>query len=216
MSKNSIIITVISVVAIFGFLGIVYMATSGSSSSQSTSYPSINVIKPDDHVTWSKDKKNILVEYSDLQCPACRAFHDYIKGNIETDKSITGKITFVYRHFPLSIHIHSTEAAIAAEAAGKQGKFFEFADYMFTNQDQWASSNNVNQYFLNAAKDLKLDVNKFKTDISSPDAKKKVDADVASGLSAQVDSTPTFFLNGTKLDNLRSFDDFKKALSQLK
>ncbi len=214
MNRNTIIITIVSLLAIFGFLGLIYVMTNKPATP--TLYPQINVVKADDHTAWSPAKKNILVEYSDLQCPACRAYHEVIKSQIETDKSITGKITLVYRHFPLNIHQHAKEAAYAAEAAGKQGKFFEYADYLFTNQDQWDNSNNVTQYFLSAAKDLKLDQTKFKTDMNSPEAKKKVDADAASGLSVGVDATPTFFLNGRKLDNIRSFDDFKNELTSAK
>ncbi len=212
--NNKVLITIISVITIVAFLFGAYKLTN---TQQATMYPDVNVIKSDDHLTWSKDKKNILVEYSDLQCPACKAFHDMIKAQIE-NTAIPKKVTFVYRHFPLSqVHVHAEEAGYAAEAAGKQGKFFQFADILFANQTTWESSNNIKDYFLKVAKDdLKLDVEKFKKDMDSKEAKDKVQNDYASGLRANVNATPTFYLNGAKLDNIRSFDDFKSTLNNLK
>lgn len=212
MSKNTIIISVISIIAIFVFLGLVYTLTNKPTPS---SYPQVNVIQSNDHVKWSPAKKQILVEYSDLQCPACKAFHQIIKQQIENDKSITGKITFVYRHFPLPIHQYSQYASYAAEAASKQGKFFEFSDILFDTQESWAGlkdANAVKDYFVSVAKTLKLNTDQFKKDMNSDTIKQAVQNDMASGAAANVDATPTFFLNGSKLDNIRSFDDFKKLL----
>src|SRR3982750_3238648 len=115
MAGNKIVLGIISIIAVFALLTVVYMATNSSSNTSST-FPDTAKVLSDDHLNWSKDKKHILTEYSDLQCPACALFHQYLKGNIDNDPSITKNITFVYRHFPLSIHKHSLEAAYAAEA----------------------------------------------------------------------------------------------------
>ncbi len=214
--KNKIIIAVVSILAVFGFLLVAYKLTN---TPQNTSYPEVNKILKSDHIKWATESaaiKNILVEYSDLQCPACKNFHTIIKDQVETDKKITSKVTFVYRHFPLTnLHQNAEKAAYAAEAAGKQNKFFEYADVLFAKQDEWAKIKDVETKFESYAKDLKLDVDKFKKDLNSKEAKEKVSADVLSGNNAAVNATPTFYLNGQKLDSVRSFDEFIKLLQNI-
>ena len=210
MNRNTIIITIVSIIAIFGFLSIAYVLT--NTPQQKKVYSELKEIKKTDHVKWSKDKKNILVEYSDLQCPACKAYHEYFKSNIDNDKVITNNVTFVYRHFPLAQHQHSEEAAYAAEAAGKQGKFFEMSDLMFTNQPKWENEGNVKEIFEGYAKDLKLDLEKFRTDRDSKEVKDKVNQDLISGQQFNVDATPTFYLNGIKITDVASLDGFKRLL----
>lgn len=216
MTRNQIIITIVSVIAIFGFVVGAYFLTNKP---QKVVFPEVNKISSADHIKWATDSastKNILVEYSDLQCPACKNFHDIIKSQIEPDKKITSKITFVYRHFPLTnIHKNAEKAAYAAEAAGKQGKFFEFVDVLFSKQTEWAQVGDAEKKFEAYAKALKLDVEKFNKDASSGEVKNKVALDTASGNKAEVQATPTFYLNGEKLDSIRSFDEFKKLLQNL-
>jgi len=216
IEKQKIMIGVISVICIISFLVGAYFLTNQS---QPIDFPSVNTILETDHVTWSPDKKNILVEYSDLQCPAYRQFHTTLKefeasGSADTD--IPKKVTLVYRHYPLTqLHPHAQEAALAAEAAGLQGKFFQFADMAFEKQAVWSKENDVNTIFTQYAKDLGLNVDQFKKDLTSPEVAKKVSDDVQSGNAAQISATPTFFLNGKKLTDITSFDDFKKLLRQL-
>lgn len=213
---NKLVIGLISILAIFGFLLIAYKLTN---TPQNKEYPQVNKVGSDDHIKWSAQKKNILVEYSDLQCPACKAFHELIGGQIEASASgnadITKKITFVYRHFPLIQHQYAEEAAFAAEAAGKQGKFFEMADRLFKNQEAWAKSKNPKKEFEAYVNDLKLDLEKYKKDYNSKETKEKVSADLLSGQQADVNATPTFYLNGKKLDTVRSFDEFIRLLKNI-
>lgn len=180
-----------------------------------TYFPEINVISKNDLIKWSPEKKNILVEYSDFQCPACKNFHDFLQ-EFESSSSanfpITQKITLVFRHFPLyQIHPISMEAAYAAEAAALQGRFWEMDDQLFGKQDVWSTSANPKQEFINMAKTISLDIEKFQLDIDSKVVKDKVQADLASGNSAGINSTPTFFLNGNKIE-LTTLDEFKKLL----
>ena len=210
MSKNSIIITLVSVVALFGLLTVVYMAT--STPTVAKFYPETTTISATDHVKWSKDKKHILVEYGDLQCPACGTLYRYMKDNVESDPAITKNITFVFRHFPLSIHVHSTEAAYAAEAAGKQGKFFEMADKLFLSQDSWGAKPSATADFTQMAKELKLNMDQYEKDVNSDAVKKTISDDLDSGGTVEVNSTPTFFLDGKKLE-LTNLQDFKTVLT---
>ena len=213
MSRNQIIIGLVSLVALFVFLFVAYTLTNKP---ESIVFPEANKVLSSDHAKWAKDKKNILVEYSDLQCPACKSFHEIIKSQVETDKSITDKVTFVYRHFPLyQTHQFAEKAAWAAEAAGKQNKFFEYADKLFANQKSWSAGEDIDKKFESYASELKLDLEKFKKDMNSRDVKNKVQADAASGDKFQVNATPTFYLNGKKLDSIRSFDEFTQLLKSL-
>ena len=213
MKKNTIIISVISAVVLFGFLFIAYSLTNKPTTE--TNFPQMTKIDARDHVKWSPDRKNILVEYADYQCPACKELHAFLAGFEATgsaDAAITKKVTFVYRNFPLfQIHKNAYPSAYAAEAAGKQDKFWQMYDLLYTKQDEWVELANPTDYFLGLAQKLNLDLNKFKTDMNSQEVKNKVKADLESGELAQIDATPTFFYNGQKLD-IQTFNQFTEIL----
>ncbi len=209
MANNKVFIGIVAGIVVFIFLIVVYMATNNSTV---TTFAEANKVVSSDHVNWSKSKKHILTEYADLQCPACGMFHQYLKDNVENDKTITTNVTFVFRNFPLiTVHKHAQEAAYAAEAADKQGKYFEYADLVFSSQKEWEGLGKVDDYFLNLAKKLKLDTEKFKADKDSKAVKDKVASDVGSATRLNVNSTPTFYLDGVKVD-VTSLADFKKLI----
>lgn len=162
---------------------------------------------------WVKGNKNasvVLVEYSDLQCPACAAYAPLVNRLTE---EFGDSIAFVYRHFPLPQHKQAELAAIAAEAAGKQGKFWEMLDLMFINQTEWADKSDAREKFLAYAQSLDLEMGQFEADLDSPELKKKVEDQYLSGVAA-VTYTPTFFLNGEKISNPRSYDEFRELILQ--
>ena len=216
MNKNTLIITIVSILGIFLFLFGAYKLINQP---VQTDFPQTRQLKTEDHIKWAAEKKNLLIEYSDFQCPACRNAHNILK-DIEAsgsaDFEITKKVTFVYRYFPLfQIHDKAYAAAYAAEAAGLQGKFWEMSDLLFDNQQVWEKSGNPQQeYFLNYAKKLGLDVDKFKKDSDSAGVKNRVAEDLKEADQMGISSTPTFFLNGQKVD-VNSFDEFKKVLRSL-
>lgn len=215
--KNTILYTVVSVLLVVGFLFAAYKFT--GTSPTPTLFPEVSKLAPDDHLKWSKEKKHILVEYSDLQCPACKNFHDYIVQDLETPRDgqidVTKSITFVFRHFPLSdIHDHAQEAAWAAEAAGMQGKFFEYTNALFDRQTEWEKPPDIKNYFISVAKELKLDTDKFTKDMDSNEVKDRVERDYRNGIKFQVNATPTFYLDGKKIDSVRSFEEFREILEK--
>lgn len=210
--KNNILKIIATVTISLILLYLVYLLINKPTQ---TYFPEINVVSKTDLIKWSPDKKNILVEYSDFQCPACKNFHDFLQ-EFESSSSanflITKKITLVFRHFPLyQIHPTSMDAAYAAEASALQGKFWEMDDQLFGKQDSWSTSANPRQEFINMASEIKLDIEKFKSDMDSKVVKDKVQADLASGNKAEINSTPTFFFNGNKIE-LTTLDEFKKLL----
>ena len=214
MNKNTIIISVISVLGTFLLLFGVYKLINQPVVAD---FPQTKQLKTSDHIKWSPDKKNILVEYSDFQCPSCKSAHDFLKtveASGSADFDITKKVTFVYRYFPLyQIHDKAKISAYVAEAAGIQGKFWEMSDLLFDNQQSWSLSNDPQkEYFLNYAKELKLNIDQFKNDLNSAVVKDRVNSDLKEAEQIGVDSTPTFFLNGQKVD----VNSYQELITKLK
>lgn len=149
-------------------------------------------VKGDSHA------KLTVVEFSDLQCPACKAAEPLVQQMLSKHG---GDVFFVYRHFPLSeIHKNALQAAWAAEAAASFGKFWEFHDLMFANQDDWSElpADQAKQKFLEYAAKLEIDKNEFDKRIDSSEGHQRVTDDTSDGTKANVDGTPTFFVNGQK------------------
>ncbi|OGK14922.1 hypothetical protein A3H80_01870 [Candidatus Roizmanbacteria bacterium RIFCSPLOWO2_02_FULL_37_19] len=209
--QNKIIYSVLGIVISVGVLwGIWKMVGSTNNTNQAQQVVDITITKDD----WSRGNKEaqvVLVEYSDLQCPACKAYAPLVEQVVDKYKK---DVLFVYRHFPLSIHENSTNAAYAAEAAGMQGKFFEMHDILFEKQEAWAKSKKANELFLTYAKDIGLDVDQFKKDFQSSRVKNGVEDDLVTGGQIGIDATPTFFLNGRKLESIRSFEDFSQLVQE--
>lgn len=152
-----------------------------------------------------------LVEFGDYQCPACGAYHPLVK-RLLTDFS--GKINFVFRDFPLSQHANASITSNAVEAAGLQGKYWQMHDKIYENQSEWSNSTDAMTILIGYAKNLGLNVEQFGKDIDSPAVKDKVQKGISDGNLAGINATPTFFVNGLKLDNPGSYDEFKKTIQQ--
>ena len=161
---------------------------------------------------WAKGKENakhLLVEYSDFQCPACAAYVNLVKKLLAEHPD---NVRLVYRNFPLrTIHANANRAAQAAEAAGKQGKYWEMHDLLFEKQTEWAEKNNAQELFAGYAESLSLDLNQFKTDIDSREIKDKIDNEYLSAIQANLSATPTFFLDGKKITP-KNYEEFVTLL----
>lgn len=167
-------------------------------------------VSSSEHIKGSLNAPLLLVEYSDFQCPACKAFFPVLKIFSESQAVKDGKISFVYRHFPLSnIHPRAESAARAAEAAGLQGKFFEMHDMLFEKQTEWADGEDKTiTYFITYAKLIGLDIKQFEKDFNDKITKENVANYYASGLSSNTTGTPSFYLNGEKLA-VQSIEDLQ-------
>jgi protein-disulfide isomerase len=161
---------------------------------------------------WSRgniDSKVVITGYSDFQCPACRAYEPLVN---QLYKEYGDRVLFVYRHFPLfSIHPNADAAARASEAAGRQGKFWEMHDMLFENQSSWSKLVNAESVFAGYAQKLGLALEDYESVMASDEVRQMVADDYARGLKAGVNSTPTFFLNGTKI-RPSSYDEFRLLL----
>jgi protein-disulfide isomerase len=172
---------------------------------------SVENIKEGDWVKGNKESKLYLIEYSDFQCPACASYYYLIKKLYE---DLGEKITIVYRHFPLPIHKNAKIAAYAAEAAGKQEKFWEMHDIIFERQKEWENAKDAKQFFEQYAKDLNLNIEKFKEDMNSTEIKNKIEDSYKEAVIMGLNYTPTIFINGEKIQNPRNYEELKKIVEQ--
>lgn len=153
-----------------------------------------------------------LVEYADLQCPACKSYHPVV---VDLLGAYPNQLRLVFKHFPLiSIHSNAMDASLAAEAAGRQGKFFEYVDQLYLVQSEWSNLPNPQEKFEEYAKKLGLDVEKFKTDMKDPALKELIEAHRSEGINNGVTGTPTFFVNGQRIGNPPNIEEFKKIIDE--
>lgn len=131
-----------------------------------------------------------IYEFSDFQCPHCRLAAPTLKKIVDDSN---GKVKLVFKEYPLPGHPKAREAARAAIAADKQGKFWEMHDLIFKNQDRLQTAN-----FDDYAKEIGLDLKRFRDDVKSKEVDAKIDADRAEGKKAGVDSTPSIYVNDRK------------------
>ena len=209
-TENNLIGKVIVIITVLVVAGAIFWGIR----TQDSGSRNVNVeVTDEDTYLGNKDAKVTLVEYSDFQCPACKAYEDIVKQLIESYSAEDLKI--VYRHFPLrSIHPNADLAAQAAEAAGEEGKFWEMKDLLFKNQAEWAQEKDPRGLFGAYAKSLGLDVAEFDEDLlPEDDSKERVEKDYESGVALGVISTPTFILNGVVLKNPQNLDEFKKLIN---
>ncbi|MCA6067916.1 thioredoxin domain-containing protein [Chryseobacterium sp. RG1] len=152
--------------------------------------PSVN---KNDHIQGNENADLVIVEYGDYQCPYCGAAYPVLK---ELMKEFGSQVQFVFRNFPLSeMHPHAKPAAVAAEAANLQGKFWEMHDAIYENQEY------LNELFLfELAEKIGLNIEQFKEDIQKTELEEKVDTDFESGVMSGVNGTPSFFINDKKFN----------------
>lgn len=152
-----------------------------------------------DNTFGNKDAKVKLFEYADMQCGGCAAAHANL---VKIADIYKGQVLFVFRNFPLTNgHPNALAAATVAEAAGLQGKFWEMNRRLYEDQSAWSSlsADQRGDAFNRYAQELDLDMNKFKTDLSSRLIAEKIKVDRALASKLGVNSTPTLYVNDKKM-----------------
>ena len=173
----------------------------------------IEVSADDDPVKGDEDAPVTIIEFSDFQCPFCQRFFEQTLPQIKTNYIDTGKVNIVYRDFPLdSLHPQARPAAIAAECADEQGKFWEMHDLLFEKQQEWSGVGST--LFKQYAKDLGLDSSKFDSCLDSRKYEDEVQSDLDDGVNAGVQGTPGFFINGIPLSGAQPYSVFQAAIEQ--
>ncbi len=174
------------------------------------------------HILGSQSATVTVEEFADFQCPTCGVKHPEMK---QIASIYNNRIKFIFRNFPLPMHPKAYDAAVASEAAGLQGKFWDMQNLLFSKQAEWSASTDHRKLYSDYAQQIGLDVAKFENDILGLPAKQRVDLDMARGRSIQVNSTPSVYINGIPVpfnsmtvDGMRQIIDseLQKAASQLR
>ncbi|HIK26740.1 MAG: DsbA family protein [Oscillatoriaceae bacterium SKW80] len=162
----------------------------------------------DSPVTGAADKKIVLLEFSDFQCPFCAKAQETVKQFMNKHKD---KVTLTYKHLPLiSIHPQALPAAKAAWAAHQQGKFWEYQEALFAQQNKLGE-----ELYEEIAKNLKLDIAKFNSDRQSNAASIAIQKDLQLAESIGIEGTPFFFLNDQSISGAVELTQMEKALERV-
>jgi protein-disulfide isomerase len=205
-TKKWIKIVAVTLVVLASISGIIWY---GSSRPATPTNETLS-LNSDDWVKGNKESKVILVEYLDFECEACGAYYPLVK---RLSEEYGDRIAFTTRYFPLPGHRNSMTSASAVQSAGKQGKYWEMYDLVFQNQIEWGEKETPEPtIFEGYAQQLGLDMEKFRQDINSQEVKDRIERDKNTGNKLGIEGTPTFFLNGKRIENPRGYEEFKKVL----
>lgn len=167
-----------------------------------------DLVLPTDHYRGEIDAPVILIEYGDFECPHCALAFPEIERFVENSDD---QLCFVYRHFPLTtIHPHAELAALSAEAAGRQDRFWEMHHLFYRNHGLLSEENIVEM-----AGALGLDVDRFVEDLSDEELTNKVQSDFSLGIRSGVNGTPALFFNGLRYDGPRNYRALKLMATNL-
>ncbi|MGH3689184.1 MAG: DsbA family protein [Microbacterium sp.] len=212
--KNSVKATLIAIAVAVVLLiaGIVFAITQQQPAAPSESGEPQQTVRTDSHVLDDGGEGAVtLVEFLDFECEACGAFYPVVE---DLREKYDGEITYVVRYFPLPGHINSSQAALAAEAAGQQDRFEDMYKRLFETQAQWGEQQEETpEVFRALAEELGLDMAAYDAAIADPATAQRVQSDKTDGEKLGVNSTPTFFIDGEKVE-LQAWDDLEKAIEK--
>lgn len=196
---------VILFILVAGFIGIIWLGKQDDTNNVS------GEAQPTNHVIGNGKTGVKLVEYADFECPSCAAVYPYVKEAVERHFD---DITFQYVHFPMpQIHPNSMAAHRSAEAASRQGKFWEMYDQIYTGYQSWRSSTSPAIIFQAYAEQIGLNIDQFNNDVPSSSVNDAIQADLRVVQQLKLNATPTFFLNGEQLEQIpQSADELSDIL----
>jgi protein-disulfide isomerase len=150
------------------------------------------------------------VEFGDYECPSCGAWHPFVK---EILARYPDRLRLDFHHYPLvSVHPNAMAGAMAAEAAGEQGKFWEMHDALFEHQREWGENRDPRPIFMALARYIGLDLNRFEQSMASPALQSRILQDVSKAQDLHIEGTPTFFLNGELIHPKASMEDLVQLI----
>lgn len=203
MNKQFLIIIAVIVAGLFGLLTLTQKDKNTSNNSASSTQGS-------QHFYGKADSPVTVTEFVDFQCEACYAYYPFVK---EVKEKYKDRVRFQIRHFPITAsHQFAMQAARSAEAAAKQGKFWEMHDKIFEGQKTWEQVSDAQTYFDKYAEEIGLDMTKFKSDFGSEEINAIINKDLADVKQLGGTGTPTFVVNGQKIENP---DASTEALSKM-
>ncbi|CAN5446836.1 hypothetical protein BH18VER1_BH18VER1_02260 [soil metagenome] len=164
------------------------------------------------HMRGTKGAVVAIEEFADFQCQPCAGVAGLIY-NLEQD--YPGKLRLVFRQYPLDMHKHARLAALGAEAAGFQGKFWDMHTQLFSKQNEWAKAEDFRPVLIDYARTMGLDVARFTKDLESEQTERRLKLDRERATSLGVTSTPTLFINGEAVPpESRSPDGLRAAIQK--
>lgn len=162
-------------------------------------------VRPGDHVLGNEDAPVTLIEYADYECPYSGHAYYTIK---QVQEDLGDEVRYVFRNFPLTqMHPHALPAALTAEAADNQGRFWEMYDLLFGRQQALEA-----EHLVAYAQLLDLDIEQFILDMTSDETTERVREDFLSGIQSGVNGTPTFFINASRYDGAYDYQTLSEAL----
>ncbi|GAA1501395.1 hypothetical protein GCM10009827_010660 [Dactylosporangium maewongense] len=204
----TVTLVVAAVIAVGAFL---VVDGTGSEAEPVTGAADPRLVRADSHrLDVAADGKVTLVEFLDFECESCGAAYPSVE---RLRKEYTGKITYVVRYFPLPNHTNAQNAAQAAQAAAQQDKFEAMYTKLFDTQKEWGEARTSHaDTFAGYAEQLGLDMTRYRADVTAPATVERVNRDKADGTDLGVQGTPTFFLNGKRLQVSPTYANLKKAV----
>ena len=171
-------------------------------------------VKAEDHVRGNVTAPVTMVQFADFQCPACGAYEPMVR---EVMAKNSNDVKLVFRHFPLTnMHRNALLAAKYAEAAGKQNKFWEMHDILYDKQKEWGESLTAQSFFDGASVSLGLDMTQVKKDVEAKETEEIILSQYREGVKFGVAGTPSFFVNGVKIESPRSVEEFTQVIQKAK
>jgi len=207
MDKRFLAILAAVIIGLAGIFALTNQSNDGKSGNSGNSGA-----QPTSHISGQGQSGVTLMEYGDYQCPVCFAYHSTLN---QVAQKYQKEIFFQFRNLPLvSIHQNAFAAARAAEAAGKQNKYWQMYNKLYENQSTWSSSSNALNFFKSYAKAIGLDGSQFEKDYASASINDAINADLdAFDKTGQPQATPTFFINGKYIANSEFSDSSTGAPS---
>ncbi|GAA4718709.1 Protein-disulfide isomerase [Promicromonospora umidemergens] len=202
------LLQIVLLVGVLALIGILVAAI--LSSEPETPASDAQVVRENSHVlNQASDEKAVLVEFLDFECEVCRAYYPTVE---QLREEHADELTLVMRYFPIPGHTNSTTAAVAVEAAAGQGQLEPMYQRMYETQAEWGESQDTKaDVFRGFAQDLRLDMDAFDTAVTDPATTERVQADFEEGRALGVEGTPTFFLDGERLE-VETPDDLIQAV----
>jgi protein-disulfide isomerase len=215
MTKETKTLLVIIAIVIAGLVGAAFFVSSSNplSSSTSTVANVAALVRKNSNQKMVPNAKVTLVEFGDFECPACGSVQPLVRKILENNK---GKITYVFRNYPLPQHKNALVAAEAAEAAGAQGKYWEMHDLLYEKQSEWSDSTSPLDLFVGYSRTLKLNEKMFTNDVKSNKYQGKIQQDTDDGTALAISQTPSFFVNGTLFTGNNGIDLAKAVKDAMK
>lgn len=209
--ENNKTSTIIFIVVVLITAALLFFLFWRKGASNSNNNGSVNgEVKIGDNYVYGPDDASItMIEFSEYQCPYCKKNAEIVKEILE---KYSKDIKYIFRDFPLDMHPNSRPAAYAAEAAGKQEKYYKYHNMLFEMYSDWTDSTDPTNKFIEYAKLLELDIEKFQKDMNSQSIKDNIDKDFKYGTSLEITGVPVLYINGAQLVGAQTFESLEEAI----